>query len=288
MFMRALRAAAIAIVGFGIASPAYADAQVENAMKLWTGDLRAAYDQTVDLLGSGKINAGKDAVTKLQDLTYQMSAAIVVIRENANTLAPELGAAWTDTDATMNELHKAASALKAQVGVSRPTVDPLKSAFAKADEALKKSVEFTKAFGRRYGELMGGPVEDAKELFDGYLNEGYKKTIEYLGNYNTDSGRVEIDRLVEINARLYQLTGTASSGAASLARPLADLWGPAHGAVNLFQEEVQNVQEVVGESEYDLGDMQDAYADLSAAMATSYKEFLEFGNRLGAISDDWR
>jgi hypothetical protein len=217
-----------------------------------------------------------------------MSAAIVVIRESTTALAPELGAAWTDTDATMNELHKAASALKAQVGVSKPNVDPLKAAFAKADEALKKSVEFTKAFGKRYGELMGGPVEQAKELFDGYLNEGYKKTIEYLANYNTDSGKVEIDRLVEIIARLYQFTGTASNGASSLARPLADLWKPAHDSVYLFQEEVQNVQDVVGESEYDLDDMESAYDDLSETMAASYNGFLEFGNRLGAISDDWR
>src|SRR6187200_1703251 len=103
MRITGLRAFVGTIVGFGIAAPAYANGQVENAMQLWLGDLRTAYDQTVELLANRNINAGKEAVTELQELTYQMSTATVVIRQNAAALAPELGAAWADTERAMNE-----------------------------------------------------------------------------------------------------------------------------------------------------------------------------------------
>lgn len=287
MFRTRLQAVVLAIIGFVSAVPAYADAQVENAVRLWTGDLRKGYDQTIDLISNGKINAAKEPVAKLHELTQNMQEATFTIQESANVLASELGAAWTDTLKAMDQLNAAVAGLKAQIGTTRPNVDPLRSALSTADEALKKSLEFTRAFGKRYGEIMGGPVENAKELFDGYLTEGYEKTLEYLEQYNTDSGKPEIDRLREIAARLYETTGTASSNAASLARPLQDGWRPVHEAASAFIEAVEEVQDVVGESDYDLDDMKGAYASLSSAMAASYNGFLEFGERLRAITDNW-
>lgn len=291
MRITGLRAFVSTIIGFGfgIAAPAYANGQVENAMQLWLGDLRTAYDQTVDLLGSLKINPGKEAVTKLAELTYQMSTSTVVIRQNAAALAPELGAAWADTERAMNELHNAASALKAQVGVQRPVVDPLKSALANADNAVNKSWEFTKNFGKEYGELMGGPVENAKQLFDNPVSEGYEATIDYLEDYNTDRGKDEVNRLKELIARLYESTYLASTGAAELARPLSDLWKPTEEAVRLFQIDTGIVQTSVstGDGTYDLGNMKSRYANLNAAIVRSYKDIQEFGAKFRAICDDW-
>jgi hypothetical protein len=287
MRITGLRAFVSTIIGFGIVAPAYANGQVENAMQLWLGDLRTAYDQTVELLANRNINAGKEAVTELQELTYQMSTATVVIRQNAAALAPELGAAWADTERAMNELHLAASALKAQVGVQRPVVDPLKSALANADNAVNKSWEFTKNFGKEYGELMGGHVENAKQLFDNPVSEGYEATLQYLDDYPTDRGKQEVDRLKELIARLYEVTYLASTGAAELARPLSDMWKPTEEAVRLFQIDTGIVQASVGDGTYDLGNMKSRYANLNAAIVRSYKDIQEFGAKFRAICDDW-
>lgn len=87
MVMTGLRVVAIAVVGFVFASPAYANGQVENAMQLWLGDLRTAYDKSVDLIEDRKINDAKGAVEELQELTYQMTTATDQIEENAKSLA---------------------------------------------------------------------------------------------------------------------------------------------------------------------------------------------------------
>lgn len=270
-----------------IPPPAFADALVENAQKLWEGEIAANYALMVDNLESGKINAAKDPAAKLQDLTVRMAAEVAKIREQAAALAPELGNAWTDTEQLMNNFNKRVIFSRSVIGKGQVDLNALSQNWSAAYEAFKKSVEFTKAFGKRYGEIIGGPVESAKELCDGYLNEGYRKTIEYLEAENTDDGKVEIDRLIEIIARLYTFTGTASSQFADLAQPLRDMWRPAHEATNQFQEQAEEVSELVGESEYELDDMQDAYGDLDAEITRAYKDVWDFGTRLRAISDNW-
>lgn len=287
MVMTGLRAVAIAVVGFVFAGPAYANGQVENAMQLWLGDLRTAYDKSVDLIEDRKINDAKGAVEELQELTYQMTTATDQIEENAKSLAPELGAAWADTKVAMLQLHQAASALKQQLGRQKPDVELLKTAFLTADGAVLKSWEFTKGFGKRYGALMGGPVENAKQLFDGAVSDSYESTVEYLDAYNTDRGKTEIDILKELTGRLYELTETASRSAGEIARPLSDAWAPASTALKDFQIAVGLIQGQVGNEDFDLGDMKSGYADLNAALVTSYKGVMTFGEKLRAICDDW-
>ena len=287
MFKRFMQAVPLAVVALFFSTAAFANGQVENAMQLWLGDLRTEYNKTVDLLGQGKVNDAKEPAAKLQDLTYQMATATYNIQQNANTLAPELGAAWTDTQAQMNELNKAASFLKSQIGVQKPVTDPLKAALASADTALNKSWEFTKTFGKKYGELVGGPIENAKQLFDGAVSDRYETTIEYLEAYNTDRGKVEIDGLKELIARLYELTETAGSNSGALAKRLAELWAPAAQATKDFQAEVGVIQSEVGNQDFDLGNMKSLYADLNADMVRSYKDIMTFGEQFRAICDDW-
>lgn len=274
-------------MAFIVSTHAYANGQVENAMQLWLGDLRTEYNKTVDLLAQGEVNDAKEPAAKLQDLTYQMATATYNIQQSANALAPELGAAWTDTVQQMNELNKAASFLKSQIGVQKPVIDPLKAALANSDTAINKSWEFTKNFGKKWGELMGGPVENAKQLFDGAVSDRYETAVEYLDQWNTDRGKVEIDGLKELVARLYELTATASSNAAALARPLAEVWNPAHEATRDFQVEVGAIQSQVGNQDFNLSNMKSLYADLNAALVTSYKDVSSFGEKFRAICDNW-
>lgn len=287
MFMTRLRAAALALIGFCIATPALANGQVENAMQLWFGDLRSTYDEAVSLLEGGKVNAAKPVVAKLHEYTQKMQDAAYQIQQNATALAPELGAAWADTLRAMDQLNASAAGLKAQIGQQRPDVGPLKSALAAADSAVNTSWEFTKGFAKRYGELMGGPVENAKQLYDGAVSDAYETTIDYLEDYNTDRGKQEVDRLKELIGRLYEVTYIASSKASELSRPLADFWKPTETAVTQFQIQTGLIQASVGESDYDLSSMKSAYADVNAAIVRSYKDILDFGSKLRAICDDW-
>lgn len=286
MFRTVLRTVVFAFAALGAAAPAYADAMVENAQKLWEGELRSAYDTTLGLIEGGKTNAAKDPAAELQDLTVRMAAEAAAIRKQAGELAPELGAAWADTETLMNNFNQRSIWLRNAIGKGKIDLSPIRSDWAAADAAFKKSVEFTKAFGKSYGQMIENGVEPAKELYDGYLNEGYKTTLGYLKDENTDDGKVQVDRLVEIAAQLYQNTGTASSSAA-FARPLQDMWRPAHDAAYKFQEATQDLSELVGESEFDTDDMESAYADLNAAIVRAYKDVWDFGGRLRVISDNW-
>jgi hypothetical protein len=187
----------------------------------------------------------------------------------------------------MLELHKQAQFVKSQLGVQKPAVDGLKAALASADTAVNKSWEFTKDFGKKWGELMGGPVENAKQLFDGAVSDRYETTIQYLEQWNTDRGKVEIDGLKEAIARLNELGYLGSTGSAAIARPLADAWKPAETAMQNFQIEVFVVQQLVGNDEYNLDRMKSHYADLNAALVRSYNDVMTFGENFRKICDDW-
>ena len=196
MVRMTLRSIVFVLIGFGATVPAHADALVENAQRLWTGELATAYEQTVDLLEDRKTNPAKEPAAKMHDLAVRMAAEAAAIRKLAAELAPELGAAWTDTEKLTNNFALSAAWLKNAIGKGTLDLNQLKQDMEAADEAFNESVAFTKAFGKSYGEIVGGPVEDANELFDGYLKEGYETTIEYLEVGNTDNGKVEIDRLI--------------------------------------------------------------------------------------------
>lgn len=289
MFMTGLRAAAFAILGFIVAAPAYADAQVQNATKLWTGDLQSAYAKTVDSLSSGKIQQGKADIAKLLEYTAKMNDMTKAIADAANELAPELALNWADTQRAIYDFNEATKALAATVGKQKPDLGEMQAAKSAADGALPKSLEATKNFGKKYGELMV-VVEQAKTLLGGDLSGTFTATMDYLEEGNIDDGLVALRLLRDRTTTLYQYMDIANNKATELARSLAEQWKPAYDDFKTYQVELGVLEGRVGNDEYDseMDDIQSGFAELNSSMMTSYKEILDFGSRLVAISDDWR
>lgn len=289
MFMTGLRAAAIAIIGVAAAVPAYADAQVQNAVKFWSGELSTAYTATVTSLGSGKIQQGKIDIAKLAELAPKMEEMVKGIADDANELAPELALSWAETQRASQDFNAAVQKLLPTVGKQKPELGELQSTKSALDAAWPKALEGTKTFGKKYGELMQ-VVEQAKQLLAGDLTGTFNATVDYLEYGNTDDGVVALKLLRERTTYLYKYSDQADTKAKELARVLADHWTPAYDEFKAFQIALGTLEYTVGTDDYtdELEDLQSTFGELNAAMMESYKEILEFGSGLVAISDDWR
>jgi hypothetical protein len=153
MAMTGLRAAVIAIIGLGVAAPAYADGQVENARKLWHDSLVDVFNETVQLIDAENTDEAKETIGKLHDLSKQMQDAVQNIQKNASALASSLGDAWSDTQRQMDAFNTTVGAVEQNIGHQRVGTDTLKSAFSSADAALEKSTAYTEDFGKKFAAI---------------------------------------------------------------------------------------------------------------------------------------
>jgi hypothetical protein len=290
MFRIALRAIAFAIIGLGVAAPAYADAQVQNAMRLWTGDLQNAYSATIASLSSGKRKQGKEDIEKLLVHLVKMREMTNEIANAANELAPELSLGWAETQRAIEDFEKVTAELTPTVTKQTPNLSELQSAKAAADSAIPKSLEATKNFGKKYGELMGY-VEQANQLLGGDVSGTQEATVEYLVEGNIDDGEVALNLLKQRTEALFTPVLETNFRAKELARRLTELWQPTFDAARSYQVSVGLLQgKVMNDDPYEseLEDMQEYFEELKDTMPTSYKEIQEVGNELVKITDDWR
>jgi hypothetical protein len=282
--------AAIAIAIIGIAAPAYADGQVQNAMNLWNGDLKNAYSATITSLSTGKRQQGKADIDTLVEDLKEMREMTDAIAGAANDLAPELGLNWADTNRAIQDFEEVATELAPTVTKKTPDLSELQSAKAYADSAIPKALEETRKFGQKYGVLME-TVEKAKQTLEGDLSGTFDATVDYLVDGNVDDGAVAAKLLKERTGNLWTHVLDADGKAKDLARKLFDFWKPTYDACGEYQVDAGIVVgALIEDREYNtaLQNMQESFEKLKDSMSDSYEEILEFGNELVKITDDWR
>jgi hypothetical protein len=291
MLRMVMRAVVFAFLGIGFATPALANGQVENAMQLWYGDLRTAYNDTIRYYKEGNIDASGDAAEKLQDLTERMSGATSSIRQAGADLTPELGTAWSETQSAMAELADIAETVAEQIGHEKPDLDDLTEAFEEADEAVNEAWAFTKNFGKQYGELVGGPLEKAKTHFQGPMTASYNAFAQYLTNENYAAAKEEIKKLSDL-VKVFQDEGIwkVEVGAKAMSQRLSQYYEAAKKDFDAFNVHIRTLGDGgdVGRVPIDLGKFDEEYANANAAIVRVYKDFWDFGDKFRAICDDWR
>lgn len=288
MVTSGLRAAIVVVAGLYLAAPALANGQVENAMQLWLGDLRTNYNYTIQYVEAGNTDDGARYAATLAQQAEQLNQQVAAIQSASAALAPELGAAWSEAASAMSELSDAAETVAGQVGKSAVDIDDMESAFEEADDTMAEAWAFTKTFGVQYGALMSGSVENAKQMFNGAVTTHYNTTMQYIANENIAASKEEMVKLRDVTFKLAELAIDINNKAGPLARPLVDMWKPADDAIKAFQVEIGVMQSELGKVAVSVSRVEPLYGNLNSALVISHKDIMAFGERLAAISDDWR
>ena len=288
MFRTALRTAAFAIAGLVMAAPVYAG-KVQDAQATWS-KLEEDYNKLLASIAAGKSQQPKSDVADLRIGLALLKEQVGAVADGSHQLADELSIEWAIPKDAIDDYEKAALDLSISLGKTTPDTNALTSAKNYLDDAMPKALEATKAFGRKYGDLMK-VVEQARGQQTGYLTSEFNETAGYL-----DSGAVDsaIGQIRDLRGAFDTLSGyvvNAQSMAESTAESLESAWQPVFDARLAFDTALRAVESALSnDSDYkdQLADMIEAYGTLNAAIVTSYNTILEFGNKLGPITDDWR
>ncbi len=180
MTMIGLRAMAIALIGFGVSAPAFANGLMEDARQLFRGDLTSDYNKAVNFLGSYNVDKdtdeAKDLLEDLNDSLEKLEDHSSDIADAAKELAPDLRDVWELSAREIRELVKAAELLGKQVERKEQfRLDDLKARFNSTGYALEKSYSNMEGFGKRLETLISR-IEISQRLYSGEVTDAYDRT----------------------------------------------------------------------------------------------------------------